>query len=67
MTIFAGNKAHHQNLPRSVLPVVFSIVQNKVTGDGSIVLVLGCVDENLSEVESSSSDIEAGDNKTSKD
>jgi hypothetical protein len=35
------------------------------TSDDDIMTVLGCVDENLSEVESSGSDNEIGDNKES--
>jgi hypothetical protein len=40
-------------------------VQNEATGEDDIVSVLACVDENLSEVESSDSDNEIGDNQES--
>jgi hypothetical protein len=41
------------------------MAQNKVTSDDDIVSILDCMDENLSEVDSSDSDNEIGDNKKS--
>jgi hypothetical protein len=41
------------------------MVQNKVTNDDDIVTIFDCVDDNFSEVESSDSDNEIGDNQES--
>jgi hypothetical protein len=41
------------------------MAQNKATTDDDILSVLNCVDENLSEVESSDNDNEIGDNQES--
>jgi hypothetical protein len=65
MTIFARNKVHHAKLSSSIIPLVYNMVQNKMTSDDNIMSILDCVDENLSEVESSDNDNETGDNQES--
>jgi hypothetical protein len=64
MTIFAGHKAHLKNLSISAIPLIH-MVQNKMINYENIVSVLDCVDENLSEVESSDSDNEISKNQES--
>jgi hypothetical protein len=55
---FIRKTALCRNLKTSVIPMVpvCSVVQNKVIGDVGIVSSFGCVDENLSDVESGDSD-----------
>jgi hypothetical protein len=51
MMVYAGNKACPKNFPTSVISLLCSKAQNKVSND-NIVSVLNCDDLSLSEVES---------------
>jgi hypothetical protein len=55
------NKAHYKNLSTAVILLICNTAQNKEVNDVDIVLVLDCVEENISAVECSDSDDKIGD------
>jgi hypothetical protein len=65
MKIFVRNKAHHRNLPTSVISLLGNMVQIRETSGDDTALILDCVDEHLPEAESSDSDNEIRDNRES--
>jgi hypothetical protein len=66
MTIFDKNRGHCKSLSTSIITLVCNVAHNKAISNDDIVSVQNCVDEKLSETESSDSDNEIGDNLIAK-
>lgn len=66
VTIAVTNKVHHKTCQTSVIPPVCNLKQNKaISDDDDGVSIFNCADTNISEVESSDSNNEKSDRRSS--